>query len=89
MGTFYSKSPANYAKYKNPRMDKLVLGGRVTEDPQKRNAIYCGVAKLIAGEVPILYRGGLVRHVIRRPGVKGLPTPYGGWVDTTGVWLER
>ncbi len=89
VGTFYSKSPANYAHYKNPMMDKLVLGGRVTENPQKRAAMYCGVAKLIAAEVPILYRGGLVRHVLTRPDVKGVPVPYGGLVNTLAAWLDR
>ncbi len=89
VGTFYSKSPANYAQYKNPKMDKLVLGGRVTEDPKKRAYIYCQVAKLIAKDVPILYRGGLVRHALTKPDVKGIPRPLGGAIRVREAWLDR
>ena len=89
VGTFYSKSPANYGKYNNPLMDKLVIGGRVTMDPKKRGGLYCKIAGLVAKDVPILYNGANVSHAIFLPDVKGLPLPIAGLIDAHRVWLDR
>ena len=89
VGTFYSKSPANYGKYNNPMMDKLVIGGRMTLDPKKRAGIYCKVAGLIAQDVPIIYNGANVSNVIFLPDVKGVETPAGGFINTREIWLDR
>ena len=89
VGTFHSKSPANYAHYRSEDMDRLVMAGRMAATREERAKIYCGVAKKIVEDVPILYRGGNVSHVIFQPDVMGLPEPRAGLVNTVGVWLDR
>ncbi len=89
VGTFHSKSPANYAHYASEEMDRLVMAGRTAATREERAKHYCDVAKKIVEDVPILYRGGNVSHVIFQPYVMGLPEPRAGLVNTVGVWLDR
>ncbi|MFQ5990268.1 MAG: ABC transporter substrate-binding protein, partial [Candidatus Methylomirabilales bacterium] len=89
VGTFYSKSPANYEHYKNPEMDKLVIAGRMEADRKKREEIYCKIVKLVTRDVPLLYRGGFVSRVILLPDVKGVQLNTAGRVITKYAWLDR
>ena len=89
VGTFYSKSPANYEHYKNPVMDKLVLAGRMEADVKKREKIYCKIAKLVTEDVPILFRGGMISRIILLPDVKGVGLNSAGRLVTKNAWLDR
>ncbi|MCZ6473995.1 MAG: ABC transporter substrate-binding protein, partial [SAR324 cluster bacterium] len=88
-GTFYSKSRANYAKYKSKEMDKLVIAGRKEGDRDKRAAIYCKIAKLLTKDVPLLYRGGFKPHMMLLPDVKGVGLTSAGRIITKYAWLDR
>ena len=89
VGTFFSKSRANFGKYKSPEMDKLVIAGRKESDYEKRNAIYCKIAKLITKDVPILYRGAYMPHMMHLPDVKGVFLNTAGRIITKYAWLDR
>ncbi|MGD9308216.1 MAG: ABC transporter substrate-binding protein [Desulfosarcina sp.] len=87
--TLYSKSRANFSRYKNPEMDKLLVAQRMETDPNKRNKILCQIARLINDDVPILYRGGMRSHVITSKKVEGLSSMKDGIVRLESVWIDR
>jgi len=87
--SFHSKSRANFSRYKNPEMDKLLVAQRMETDPEKRKKILCQIARLINKDVPIVYRGGMRSHVIVRNNVKGISTITHGIVDLANAWLDR
>ena len=87
--TLHSKSRANFSRYKNPEMDKLLVAQRMETDPNKRNKILCQIARLINDDVPILYRGGMRSHVITSKKVEGLSSMKDGIVRLESVWLDK
>jgi len=86
---FYSQSRANFSRYQNPEMDKLLVAQRMETDPEKRKKILCRIARLINRDVPILYRGGMRSHVIVANDVKGISTMTHGIVQLANAWLDR
>jgi 4-phytase/acid phosphatase/peptide/nickel transport system substrate-binding protein len=84
----HSASRANFSRYKNPEMDKLLLAQRMETDPVKRQEILCKIARQINEDVPLLYRGGMRSHVIARNGVKGLTDMKDGIVRLTDAWKQ-
>jgi 4-phytase/acid phosphatase/peptide/nickel transport system substrate-binding protein len=84
----HSASRANFSRYKNPEMDKLLLAQRMETDPVNRQEILCRIARQINEDVPLLYRGGMRSHVIARNGVKGLTDMKNGIVHLTDVWVQ-
>lgn len=85
----HSKSRANFSRYKNPEMDKLLVAQRMETDPLRRNEILCKVAQLINTDVPFLYRGGMRSHVITSKRVEGLFSRNDGIVRLESVWLNE
>ncbi|MGD9274046.1 MAG: ABC transporter substrate-binding protein, partial [Desulfobacterales bacterium] len=87
--TLHSKSRANFSRYKNPELDKLLVSQRMETDPKRRNEILCQIAQLINDDVPILYRGGMRSHVITSNKVEGLFSMKDGIVRLESVWLDK
>ncbi|MFO7713594.1 ABC transporter substrate-binding protein [Desulfosarcina sp.] len=85
----HSQSQANFSRYKNPEMDKLLVAQRMETDPERRNAILCQIARLINEDAPILYRGGMRSHVISSDKVEGLTSMKDGIVRLESVWLNE
>jgi 4-phytase/acid phosphatase/peptide/nickel transport system substrate-binding protein len=85
----HSKSRANFSRYKNPEMDKLLIAQRRETDPVRRNRILCQIARMINDDVPILYRGGMRSHVIATEKVKGLSAMSNGIVRLETLWLDN
>lgn len=85
----HSQSRANYARYRNPAMDDLLVAQRMETDPLARRDILCRIARLINADVPIIYRGGMRSHVIARRTVAGIPAIKDGIVRLDGVWLTE
>jgi 4-phytase/acid phosphatase/peptide/nickel transport system substrate-binding protein len=85
----HSKSRANFSRYTNSEMDKLLVAQRMEMDPEKRNQILCRIARLINDEVPLLYRGGMRSHVITSKKVAGLTSMKDGIVRLESVWLNK
>ncbi len=85
----HSKSRANFARYNNPEMDKLLVAQRMETNPEHRNAILCQIARLINEDVPLLYRGGMRSHVITNDKVQGLSSMKDGIVRLESVWLKN
>ncbi len=54
---FSSDSPSNYTKYSNPEMDKALLAGRESADPETRKEAYAVVQQLLANETPLIQYG--------------------------------
>ena len=86
--SFYSDSPGNLSKYKNPEMDRLLQAQRTEIDPARRQQLLCGIARLINEDVPILYRGGMRSHVIATDKVNGIDPILHGIVRLEAVWLK-
>ena len=86
--SFHSKSRANFSRYKNPEMDRLLVAQRMEMDPAKRQQILCQIASLLNKDVPILYRGGMRRHVITRKEVKGMVEMTNGIVRLEEAWID-
>jgi 4-phytase/acid phosphatase/peptide/nickel transport system substrate-binding protein len=87
--SLHSKSRANFSRYKNPEMDKLLVAQRMETDPNRRNEFLCRIARLINEDVPLLYRGGMRSHVITSKNVEGLSSMKDGIVRLESVWLNR
>ena len=85
----HSTSRANFSRYKNPEMDKLLVAQRMETDPNRRNEILCRIARLINEDVPLLYRGGMGSHVITSKNVEGLTSMRDGIVRLESVWLNN
>ncbi|BBO74804.1 peptide ABC transporter substrate-binding protein [Desulfosarcina widdelii] len=87
--SLHSKSRANFSRYKNPEMDKLLVAQRLETDPDRRNEILCKIARLINDDVPFLYRGGMRSHVIASKNLEGLSSMKNGIVRLESVWLNK
>ena len=87
--SLHSRSRANFSRYNNPEMDKLLVAQRMETDPEKRDRILCRIARLINEDVPILYRGGMRSHVIAGKKVEGLSSMKDGIVRLESVWLSQ
>jgi 4-phytase/acid phosphatase/peptide/nickel transport system substrate-binding protein len=85
----HSQSRANFSRYKNPEMDKLLIAQRMETNPKKRNEILCQIAQMINEDIPILYRGGMRSHVITNKKVEGLSSMKDGIVRLESVWLKK
>ena len=86
--SFHSKSRANFARYYNPEMDRLLVAQRMETDPDKRQQLLCQIARLLNQDVPILYRGGMRSHAIARGEVKGITDMTNGILRLDEVWVE-
>ncbi len=86
---FHSKSPHNVTGYNNPRMDELLMAQRRETDPEKRKTILAEIAKLINDDVPIIYRGGKLFHVLARTSVMGIGEIQNGIVMLSQAWIEK
>lgn len=81
----YSKSPYNLARYKNPKMDELLVKMRTAPTPAARATAMCDVVRLMNDDVPIQYRGGRKHYTIVRKGIEGLRPLYQGVPDVRYV----
>lgn len=52
---FYSKSPSNYTKYRNPEVDALLLRARKSAREAERTALYQEVQRRVVGEAPSIF----------------------------------
>ncbi len=85
---FHSKSRANFSRYKNPEMDKLLVAQRMETDPDKRKQLLCKIVRLINQDVPIIYRGGMRHSMIASQKVKGIKQITYGIVPLADAWIE-
>lgn len=85
---FHSKSRANFSRYKNPEMDKLLVAQRMETDPEKRKQLLCKIVRLINQDVPIIYRGGRRHSMIANQKVKGIKQITYGIVPLADAWIE-
>lgn len=85
---FHSKSRANFSRYKNPEMDKLLVAQRMETGPEKRKQLLCKIVRLINQDVPIIYRGGMRHSMIATQNVKGIKQITYGIVPLADAWIE-
>lgn len=52
---FTSDGTANYGKYKNPQVDKLLTDARTTLDQTKAKALYVDAVKQIVDDAPYIF----------------------------------
>ncbi len=84
----YSGSTLNFSKYKNPKMDELLMIQQMSMDRKVREKALCGVAALINEDAIFLYGGGRRFHVIAKMGVKGIDNVRQGVIRVSDAWLD-
>jgi len=78
---WYSDSPVNFGKFKDPEIDRLLDEGRVEPDPDKRVEIYRDLNARFADQLWNLwswYTVWAIGYQNDISGVKGAPLPGGG-----------
>ena len=102
---FYSTSPVNFPRLKDPELDQLWDEGRTTTDPDARKAIYEKVNQRMYDQAYNLWISHPEVHLITVKDVKNfsnyrLPDEQGvasiegagmnwGWSYLTGVWRQK
>lgn len=89
MGALHSDGKTNFSKYRNPKMDELLISQQMTTNKKDREKALCGVAKLINDDAVFLYGGGRRFHVIAKSGVKGIDNVRHGVIRVSDAWLEK
>jgi 4-phytase/acid phosphatase/peptide/nickel transport system substrate-binding protein len=87
--SFHSGSRANWSRYGNPDLDRLLEAQWTAAEPNEREKLLCEAAERINRDAVILYRGGRHHYVIAGRHVRGLPPFQDGVIDVTGVRLEK
>lgn len=79
----------NRSKYQNPTLDKLLVAGENTLDPNERKKYYDQVQSLIAEELPIISLWHPMNTAVFRKEVKGVDIwPNGSWRVILGMSKE-
>jgi oligopeptide transport system substrate-binding protein len=73
---WHSESANNYAAYKNPAYDDLLLRIKQTTDQKKRNTLICAAERVINYDVPISPIYFYARPYLIHPSVKGYHPQY-------------
>lgn len=84
----HSKSRGNRSHYKNPELDRLLDVQRMSNDPEERKEAFCGIARIINEDVPLLYRLGWRHHLVGKKSVQGITTSSHAVVRVRDAWLD-
>ncbi|WP_417518353.1 ABC transporter substrate-binding protein [Minwuia sp.] len=87
-GLLHSESPYNLTKYKNPKMDELLVKMRTAPTVEERAKYTCDVVRLMNDDVPIQLRGGRKHYTIVRKGVEGMRPIYSGTPDVRYITIN-
>lgn len=85
----HSKSRSNRSHYQNAELDKLLETQQMSTDPKVRNEAFCGIARIINEDVPLLYRLGYRWHLIEKRSVQGISDARAGVVRVKDAWIDR
>lgn len=85
----HSTGSRNFGKYKNPKMDELLMIQQMSSDGKTREKALCDVAKLVNEDAVYLYGGGRRFHVIAKAGVNGIDNVRHGVIRVSDAWLEN
>jgi len=78
---------SNYMRWCNPQVDALETAALSTNDQARRMAIYRRIARIVAGEVPIVYLFDADYIYARRRALRGFaPNPF---LPTWNAWAWR
>jgi peptide/nickel transport system substrate-binding protein len=78
------------AAYNNPDIDKLLLQGRATADPEKRKPIYDQIQQKLADAAPWVWLYVGYEYRIMQPSVKGFTAlPNGAMIYMRDTWLDK
>jgi 4-phytase/acid phosphatase/peptide/nickel transport system substrate-binding protein len=84
----HSRSETNLTGWRSPEADRLLDLARQSASPEVRRTAYCDLSRLMATEMPVIYRYHPAYFAIRRREVAGIPPLRSGVLDVTGAWLE-
>ncbi|MDQ7859074.1 MAG: ABC transporter substrate-binding protein [Armatimonadota bacterium] len=76
----YGTAGRNYVRYENPKVEDLILAGRITTNPELRKRIYAEALKMMAEDAPMVYLGTPVLYMATRQGVRNFRQLYA--IDT-------
>lgn len=87
---FHSKSPQNFMRYKNPKVDALLQRARIELDYLKRVSLYREVEQLIMNDaalVPLSFKSyeRVFQSYVRNLNVSALGDPY---IAVNKLWLD-
>ena len=85
----HSEGFANLAGYANPEVDALVEALGRTTDPDERAALYHGLQREIARDVPTVYTVYIPRALAVGPGVEGVRVTAAGPFGAIRDWVVR
>ncbi|MBI2370547.1 MAG: glutathione ABC transporter substrate-binding protein [Deltaproteobacteria bacterium] len=80
---------ANRGFYKNPRIDELLVAGRMEADLRRRVQIYGEVQEAIVKDAPWIFLTEVTVGTAWRPHVKALSVIPTTTLDVRGAWLDR
>lgn len=87
---FTINGPANYGKYENDEVDKLILDARATLDQDKAKAMYQDASRIIAQEVPYIFLQYQEYIAIYQDNLIGFaPNPVFNWRSLKDVSLTQ
>ncbi len=89
LANHHSSGRQNFVKYRNPKMDELLMTQQMSSDKKVRQKALCGVASLINEDAVYLYGGGRRFHVIAKAEVKGIDNVQHGVIRVSDAWLEK
>jgi peptide/nickel transport system substrate-binding protein len=80
---------ANYGKYRNEQVDKLVKDARVTLDKAKAKQLYTDAVKLIVDDAPYIFVQYQEYITMYSPKVQAYTiNPVTNWLSMRTVWLS-
>ena len=79
----------NFTGYSNPKVDKLLDEGNVTQGFDKRKAIYQQVNKMIVDDAPYIYLYNPANIQAYRTYVKGYAARQDQNIDFVNTWLDK
>jgi peptide/nickel transport system substrate-binding protein len=87
---FTIDGPANYGKYENAEVDKLILDARATLDQDEAKAMYQEASRIIAEEAPYIFLQYQEYIAIHDDDLEGfVPNPVVNWRSMKDVTIDQ
>ncbi len=87
---FTIDGPANYGKYENAEVDKLIQDARATLDQEEAKAMYQEASRIIAEEAPYIFLQYQEYIAIHDDDLEGfVPNPVVNWRSMKDVTIEQ
>ena len=86
--SFHSGSPAAFANWTDPELDRLLEHQRSTADQAQRVEDFCAISRLINREAIWFWLFQNTYYAVTKAKVKGIPKLYSGIINVSDAWIE-